>query len=115
MKIQYKSEPLGLGINSEKRYLRYRIEPSELSWWNRTFKNPWKYVYKSYGDVFRSDEGINDCLCFLFSAKDAQEIVEEYDTYEKLINFLNTEYNKASDKLYKAQEKYYNENNNWKF
>lgn len=110
MKIQYKSEPLA--IKSEKRYLRYRIEPSELSWWNRTFKNPWKYVYKSYGVVFRSDDAINDCLCFLFSAKEAQEIVGKYNTYEKLIDFLGAEYDKASDRFYKAQEKY-NKNNNW--
>ena len=112
MKIQYKSEPLG--INSEKRYLRYRIEPSELSWWNRTFKNPWKYVYKSYGVVFRSDKKVNDCLRFLFSAKDAQEIVEKYDTYEKLIDFLNAEYDKAVNRFYEAQEKYEKENT-WNF
>ena len=113
MKIQYKSEPLG--IKSEKRYLLYRIEPSELSWWNRTFKNPWRNVYESYDNVFLSDDEINDCLCFLFSAKDAQEIVEKYDTYEKLIDFLNTEYNKASDMFYKEQEKYYGKNDDWKF
>lgn len=112
MKIQYKSKPLEIKL--EKRYLCYRIEPSELSWWNRTFKNPWKYVYKSYGTVFRSDDEINDCLCFLFSAKDAQEIVEKYDTYEKLIDFLTTEYEKAKSRYYEAQEKYYNENNSWK-
>ena len=113
MKIQYKSE--SLGTKSEKRYLCYRIEPSELSWWDRTFKNPWKYVYKSYSVVFSSDDEINDCLCFLFSVKDAQEIVEKYDTYEKLIDFLNAEYNKAANRFYEAQEKYKKENNKWKF
>jgi len=112
MKIQYKSEPLG--IISERRYLRYRMEPSELSWWKRIFKNPWKYVYKSYGTVFSHDDEINDCLCFLFSAKEAQEIVEKHDTYEKLIDFLGAEYDKASDRFYKAQEKYHNKNNSWK-
>ena len=111
MKIQYKSEPLK--VKSEKRYLRYRIEPSELSWWIRIFKNPWKYVYKSYGTVCRYDNQINDCLKFLFSAKEAHDIVEKYDTYEKLIDFLTIEYNKASNKFYEAQEKYRNENNSW--
>ena len=112
MKLQYKSEPLE--IKSEKRYLRYRIEPSELSWWKRTFKNPWRYVYKSYSNVFSYDNGINDCLCFLFSSKDAQDIVEKYDTYEKLIDFLTIEHNKASNKFYEAQEKYKKENT-WNF
>lgn len=110
MKIQYKSEPLD--VKSEKRYLCYRIEPSELSWWTRTFKNPWKYVYKSHSTVFRHDNEINDCLSFLFSAKEAQGIVEKYDTYEKLIDFLVIEYNKASNKFYEAQEKY-RKNNSW--
>ena len=112
MKIQYKSEPLV--IKSERRYLRYRIEPSELSWWNRTFKNPWRYVYKSHSTVFLHDNEINDCLCFLFSPKEAQEIVDKFNTYEKLIDFLKIEYDKASDKFYEAQEKFKKENT-WNF
>ena len=110
MKIQYKSQPLE--VESEKRFLRYRKEPSELSWWTRTFKNPWKYVFKSYDIVLLHDKEINDCLCFLFSAKEAQNIVEKYNTYEKLVDFLNAEYNEASDKLYRAQERY--KENIWK-
>lgn len=112
MKIQYKSQPLG--IKSEKRYLLYRIEPSELSWWKRTFKNPWKYVYTSYHVVFRTDNDVNDCLCFLFSSKEANEFASKYDTYEKIIDFLTAEYNKAKNRWCEAQEKYHNENARWK-
>lgn len=110
MKIQYKS--CKLEIESEKRYICYRIEPSELSWWERSFKNPWKKVFKSYNTVSRYDKDVNDCLCFLFNFKEAQEIIKKYDTYEKLIDFLTDEYNKASDRFHKAQERY---NNNWTF
>ena len=112
MKIQYKSQPLD--IKSEKRYLLYRIDPSELSWWKRTFKNPWRYAYTSYRHVFRTDNNVNDCLCFLFSPKEANEFVSKYDTYEKLIDFLIAELNKAKNIYYEAQEKYRNENNSWK-
>lgn len=112
MKIQYKSQPLS--IKSEKRYLLYRINPSELSWWKRIFKNPWKYAYTSYNYVSYTDKDINDCLCFLFSAKEANEFVSKYDTYEKLIDFLIIELNKAKSKYYEAQEKYRNGNNFWK-
>ena len=108
MKIQYKSEPFD--EKSEKRYLLYRIVPSELSWWKRTFKNPWRYVY-----VSRTDDDVNDCLRFLFFPKEANEIVSKYDTYEKLIDFLTLEFNKAETMWNEAQEKYNNQNNSWKF
>lgn len=104
MKIQYKSEPLE--VKSEKRYLLYRIEPSELSWWKRTFKNQWRYVFKAYNTVFSTDKWPSDCLSFLFSAKEAREFVEKYNTYEKLIDFLIEENNKAKINYNKAQEKY---------
>lgn len=113
MKIQYKSKPFD--EKSEKRYLLYRIVPSELSWWKRTFKNPWKYVYRSFTVIFRTDNDINDCLCFIFSPKEADEIASKYDTYEKITDFLSTEFNNAKTRLNKMQEKYHNQNNNWKF
>ena len=112
MKIQYKSQPLD--AKSEKRYLLYRIDPSELSWWKRTFKNPWRYAYTAYNCVFRTDESVNDCLCFLFSPREANEFVSKYDTYDKIIDFLTAEFNKAESKFYEAQEKYRNGNNSWK-
>ena len=112
MKIQYKSQPLD--IKSENRYLLYRIDPSELSWWKRTFKNPWRYAYTAYNNVFRNDNSVDDCLRFLFSPKEATEFIKKYDTYEKLIDFLIKELNKAKSKFYEAQEKYNNENR-WDF
>ena len=113
MKIQYKSQPLS--IKSEKRYLLYRIVPSELSWWKRAFKNPWRYVYVSRTIVLRTDDDVNDCLRFLFFPKEANEIVSKYDTYEKIIDFLTLEFNKAETMWNEAQEKYNNQNNSWKF
>lgn len=105
MKVQYKSKPLE--VKSEKRYLLYRIEPSELSWWKRTFKNPWRYAFKAYNVVLLSiDKGPGDCLSFFFSAEEAHEFAEKYDTYEKLINFLIEENNKAKINYNKAQEEY---------
>ena len=107
MKLQYKSEPLE--IKSENRYLLYRIDPSELSWWKRTFKNPWKYAfraYKPYKSMFFSDKGPDDCLSFLFTAREAHEFVEKYDTYEELIDFLTAEYNRAKVNYYMAQKNY---------
>jgi len=104
MKIQYKSEPLE--IKSAKRHLLYRIEPSELSWWKRLFKNPWRYAFKAYNYVSRFDKGVDDCLCYYFTAKEAREFAEKYDTYEKLIDFLIKENNKAKINYYEAQEKY---------
>ena len=111
MKIQYKSKPLE--VKSEKRYLCYRIDPSELSWWQRTFKNPWRYAFTAYNTVFISNKGPSDCLRFLFSAKEACEFVEKYDTYEKLFDFLIEENNKAKINYNKAQEKY--KKNRWDF
>ena len=113
MKIQYKSEPFD--VKSEKRYLLYRVVPSELSWWKRTFKNPWRYVYRSFTVIFRTDRDVNDCLCLLFSLKEANEIVSKYDTYEKITYFLTAEFNKAETRWNKAQEKYCNQNNSWEF
>lgn len=112
MKIQYKSQPLD--IKSEKRYLLYRISPSELSWWKRTFKNPWRYAFTSYEYVSRADDDLNDCLCFLFSPREANEFVSKYDTYEKIIDFLLAELNKAKNMWHEAQEKYRSQNNSWK-
>ena len=113
MKIQYKSEPLD--VKSDKRYLLYRIDPSELSWWKRIFKNPWRYVYTSYKIVFSSYTNVNDCLSFLFYPEKANEIASKYDTYEKITDFLNTEFNKAKTLWNETQEKYYNQNNSWRF
>jgi len=104
MKIQYRSKPLE--INLEKRYLLYRKDPSELSWWQRIFKNPWRYVFKAYHAVFKTDKGPNDCLGFLFYAKEARELTEKYNTYEKLIDFLIEEKYKAKMYYDKAQERY---------
>ena len=113
MKIQYKSQPLD--ATSNKRYLCFRIVPSELSWWKRIFKNPWLYVYTAYPIVFSTDRSVHDCLCFLFSPEEANEIVSKYDTYEKITDFLTSELNAAESKWNEAQEKYRNQNNSWKF
>ena len=113
MKIQYKSEPLN--VKSNKRYLCFRIVPSELSWWKRTFKNPWRYVYSANSVVFSFDSSVHDCLNFLFSPEEANEIVSKYDTYEKITDFLTSELNKAESRWNEAQEKYRNQNNSWKF
>ena len=104
MKLQYKSK--SLLINSDKRYLLYRIDPSELSWWKRTFKNPWRYVFKAYTYVSRFDKRPSDCLGFLFSVKEAREFIEKHNTYEELIDFLIEENNKAKINYINAQEKY---------
>ena len=113
MKIQYKSQPLD--VKYDNRYIRFRIVPSELSWWKRTFKNPWRYVYSANSVVFSFDSSVHDCLNFLFSLEEANEIVSKYDTYEKITDFLTSELNKAESKWNEAQEKYYNQNNSWKF
>ena len=60
MKIQYKSQPLD--VKYDNRYIRFRIVPSELSWWKRTFKNPWRYVYSANSVVFSFDSSMPDCL-----------------------------------------------------
>lgn len=111
MKLQYKSKPLE--IKSEKRYLCYRIDPSELSWWKRTFKNPWKYAFKAYNITLSANKGLSDYLGFLFSVKEAREFIEKYDTYEKLIDFLIEENNKAKINYNKAQEKH--KKDRWNF
>ena len=108
MKIQYKSQPLS--IESENRYLLYRIDPCELSWWKRTFKNPWRYTFTSYKYMPIISTSVNDYLCFLFSPEEANEFVSKYNTYEKIITFLTEELNKAKSRFYKAQAK----NNSWK-
>ena len=114
MKIQYKSEPFD--AKSEERYLLYRIDPSELSWWKRTFKNPWRYVYVVYSTVFSTDIDVHDCLGFIFSSEEANAIASKYDTYEKITNFLNAEFNKAKIMWNEAQEEYRRrQNNGWKF
>ena len=113
MKIQYKSEPIN--VKYDNRYLCFRIVPSELSWWKRIFKNPWLYVYTAYSIVFSTDRSVHDCLCFLFSPEEANEIVSKYDTYEKITDFLTSELNTAESKWNEAQEKYRNQNNSWKF
>lgn len=94
-KIQYKSKPLD--IESEKRYLLYRIDPSELPWWKRVFRNPWRKVFRSYSVVSESDKCVNDCLCFLFKPNEARDVVDKCGTYGELIEFLHMEYKKASD------------------
>ena len=103
MKIQYKSEPID--VKYDNRYIRFRIVPSELSWWKRTFKNPWRYVYSANSVVFSFDSSVHDCLNFLFSLEEANEIVSKYDTYEKLIDFLTLEFNKAETIWNEAQER----------
>ena len=113
MKIQYKSEPID--VKYDNRYIRFRIVPSELSWWKRIFKNPWRYVYSANSVVFSFDSSVHDCLNFLFSLEEANEIVSKYDTYEKITDFLTSELNKAESKWNEAQEKYHNQNNSWKF
>ena len=113
MKIQYKSEPLD--VKSETRYLCFRIVPSELSLWKRIFKNPWRYAYTARPNVFSSDNSVHDCLSFLFYPETANDIASTYDTYEKITEFLTSELNKAEAMWNESQEKYYNQNDIWKF
>lgn len=113
MKIQYKSQPFD--TKSERRYLFYRIVPSELSWWKRTFKNPWIRVYTAYSIIVSTDNSVHDCLRFLFSAEEANKIASKYDTYEKITDFLNTEFHKAETRWNKTQKKFVNQNKNWNF
>lgn len=113
MKIQYKSRPLC--VEFDERDLFYRIDPSELSWWKRTFKNPWRNVYRSCNFVLDSNTCTKDCLRFLFSAEEANELASKYDTYEKITDFLTAEYNKAVNMYREVQEKYRKKNSCWKF
>ena len=113
MKVQYKSEPLD--VKSEKRYLCFRIVPSELSWWKRIFKNPWRYAYTTNLIVLSCDNSVHDCLCFLFCPEEANYIASKYYTYEKITEFLASELNKAKAMWDESQEKYYNQNDIWKF
>ena len=70
----------------------------------------------AYSTVFSTDIDVHDCLGFIFSSEEANAIASKYDTYEKITNFLNTEFNKAKITWNEAQEEYRRrQNNGWKF
>ena len=110
MKVQYKSVPIF--EDYDHRELLYRIDPSELSWRERIFKNPWKKVFVSFKKVWSFDNDLNDCLNTSFSYDQALEITKEYDTYEKLTDFLSAEYEAASEMWNTEKAR---RNGNWDF
>lgn len=59
-----------LGFDSDFRLVYYKIEPSELSWFKRTFCNPWrtmfhayKYYYSGHSDLFDAETYKNEVRC----------------------------------------------------
>ena len=57
--------------------------------------------------------GINSI--YKLTIEEANAIASKYDTYEKITDFLTTEFNKAKITWNEAQEKYRRQNNSWKF
>ena len=55
--------------DSEFRRVFYKIEPSELSWFKRTFCNPWRIMFRAYktfagrSDLFDVETYKNEVRC----------------------------------------------------
>lgn len=94
-KVQYKSEELS--IKSEKRYLLYRIDPSELSIWQRLFCNKWTYVYRQVYTYKNTTNSIEDLLGYLFSYDQAVAFIKSYRTFGDLNDFLHKIYSEATE------------------
>ena len=95
-KVIFKTKPLT--IKSEYRHVYYKIEPSELPWFKRTFCNPWRLMFHSY----RCYVGTNE----LFSSDDYREEIKPLKTFGEVSNYLQSQ-------LDIVQEKEFNEEQKW--
>ena len=88
-KVEYKSEELT--IKSNNRCLKYRIVPSQLSFWQRLFCNEWHYVYKDVYTWKTRDcaNSVDDLLNMIFSYKEARTFVEEHQTLGEVVKHQN--------------------------
>lgn len=109
LKVEYRSQ--SLLIPSKKRYLLFRIVPSELPLWKRLFCNGWKYAYNGIYEHKNRASDINDLLSKLFSYDEALKFMNTYKTFGELADYLNDVYAKA--------KKHYDEitpyDNRWNF
>ncbi len=82
-KIQYRTLPLECENDGQKRYLQFRICPSELNWWQRIFQNKWHDVFYAYKYI----SGYNT----LFNVEEAKLIISKYKTWGDINDFLKTQ------------------------
>lgn len=105
-KIEYRTIPLEFVNDSTKRYLQFRICPSELNWWQKTFQNKWMNVFKSL-EYF---EGYNH----LFEVEETKNIISKCKTWREIVDFLNHQYCKGITKDREKALKEANDNLMWK-
>ena len=65
--------------STEYRYIYWRIHPSELSWWDRTFRNPWR--------IFKHECAgrLNPC----YNPKRYKNELSHIKTYEDALRYYN--------------------------
>ena len=82
--VQIYLEPSPISL----RQIFWRINPKELNWWERNFKNPWRHLY-------------HQCMYHMnpyFSTKQYKEYeIKNLKTYADVINYINNEEKKAKD------------------
>lgn len=70
------------------RQIFWRINPKELNWWERNFKNPWRRLY-------------HQCMYHMnpyFSTEQYKKYdIKNLKTYADVINYINNEEKKAQD------------------
>ncbi len=66
---------------NDYRYIYWRIHPSEMTWWDRTFKNPWRqFRYAIYDDL-------ND----IYDPRQFKEELSQIKTYEQALEYQNSQ------------------------
>ena len=73
---------------TDYRYIYWRIRPSEMTWWDRIFHNPWRL----FSGV------IVDELNEVYSPKTFKEQLSHIKTYEQAVNYQNEQYRIVEEK-----------------
>ena len=67
----------------DSRHVFYKIEPSELNWFKRTFCNPWRRMFRAY----KSFPGFND----LFDVNTFSKDIVPLKTFGDVSNYLTSQ------------------------
>lgn len=74
-KIQFCYESLACGY----RYIYWRIHPNEMTWWDRTFKNPWRQF------MHECNAELNPC----YTPEMYKNHLSYIKTYEDVLEYYN--------------------------
>ena len=92
IELRYEWVFIGAHDDNDPRYIYWRVQPSEMTWWDRHFHNPWR----QFSRVITDD--LND----IYSPRSFKNELSHIKTVEQARNYQDEQY-KILNEIYQKK------------